>query len=123
MAVRSRPHARGRRSGEDSVAGLDGVEQMEAGDRAAGAVGLAIFVRDDQRGLTGAVDHARGEDADDAAMPAVAVDDDADRDDRGISCSMRVDLGEHRIFGGAAFGVEPVELLSRARARGRRRVW
>ena len=50
---------------------------MEAGDGAAGAVGLAIFVGEDERGAAGAVDYARGEDAEHAAMPVGVVEDDA----------------------------------------------
>ena len=51
----------------------------ESIDGAAGSVGNfavgAIFNADDDGGLGGALDDARSEDADDAAMPAVAVDD------------------------------------------------
>ena len=63
-------------AGEESVGGVDlsvdggeGVEEMEAGDGAAGAVGLAVFVGEDEGGTAGAVDYAGGEDAEDAAMP------------------------------------------------------
>jgi hypothetical protein len=38
-------------------------------------VGDAVFNADDDGRLGGALDDARGENADDAAMPAVAVDD------------------------------------------------
>ena len=64
---------------EEVGADLDGGEQQEAVDGAAGAVGDsaigAVFNADDDGRLGGALDDARGEDADDAAMPAVAVDD------------------------------------------------
>ena len=60
---------------EEIGAGLDGGEEREAVDGAAGAVGHAVFHADHDGGLGGALDDARGENADDAAMPAVAVDD------------------------------------------------
>ena len=62
------------------VAGCDGgegVEQVEAGDGAAGAVGLAVGVGEDEGGAAGAVDDAGGEDAEDAAMPVGVVEDEA----------------------------------------------
>ena len=62
-------------AGEEIGAGFDGGEQREAVDGAAGAVGHAVFDADDDGRLGGALDDARGENADDAAMPAVAVDD------------------------------------------------
>ena len=62
-------------AGEEIGAALDGVEQVEAVDGAARAVGDAVFNADDDGGLGGALDDARGEDADDAAMPAFAIDD------------------------------------------------
>ena len=60
---------------EEVGAGLDGGEEREAVDRAAGAMSDAVFDADDDGGLGGALDDARGENADDAAMPAVAIDD------------------------------------------------
>ena len=67
---------------EDIVAAFERFEQMEAGDGAAGAVGLAVFMAEHERGTAGALDHARGEDAEHAAMPAVAIDDEAAVSDR-----------------------------------------
>ncbi len=61
-------------AGEEIGAALDGVEELEAVDGAAGAVGHAVFDADNDGGFGGALDDARGEDADDAAMPAFAVD-------------------------------------------------
>ena len=66
-------------AGEDFVTALDGFEQMKAGNGAAGTVGFAVFPRDDDGRLAGLVDDARGENADDAAVPVVAVHDDAAR--------------------------------------------
>ncbi len=40
------------------VAAFEGFEQMEAGDGAAGAVGLAVFVAEHESGAAGALDHA-----------------------------------------------------------------
>ena len=60
---------------EEIGAGLDGVEELKSVDGAAGAVGDAVFDADDDGGLGGALDDAGGEDADDAAMPAFAIDD------------------------------------------------
>ncbi len=96
---------------------------MEAGDGAAGAVGLAIFVAEDERGTAGALDHARGEDAEHAAMPAVAVDDEAAELIDRARGQHGVDLGEDGGLGGAAVGVELIELHCRARGRGRDRAW
>ena len=59
------------------VGGGEGVEQVEAGDGAAGAVGVAVGVGEDEGGAAGAVDDAGGEDAEDAAMPVGVVEDDA----------------------------------------------
>ena len=47
-----------------------GIEQVEAGDGASGSVSVAIFVGHNDGGSAGAVDHAGGENAEDAAMPA-----------------------------------------------------
>ena len=59
---------------EEIGAGLDGVEQMKAIDRSARSMRNAIFHADHDGGLGGALHHARSKDADDAAMPAVAID-------------------------------------------------
>src|SRR5882672_9464182 len=47
---------------------------MEGSDGAAGAVGFSAIVRKHQRRASVALDYTRGRDADDAAMPTVAVD-------------------------------------------------
>jgi hypothetical protein len=52
------------------VDGGEGVEEMEAGNGTARAVGCAVFMREDECGAVGALDDTRGEDADDAAVPA-----------------------------------------------------
>src|SRR5882724_11603470 len=54
--------------------GLQGVQQMEGADRAAGAVRFLTIVGEYQRGTTVALHHASGGNADDATMPAVTVD-------------------------------------------------
>ena len=63
--------------------GSEGVEQMEAGDGAAGAVSFFRVGGEDEGGTAGAVDDARGEDAEDAAMPLRVIEDEAPRRDVG----------------------------------------
>ncbi len=60
-----------------SVDGGERVEQVEACDGPAGAVGVAIVGGHDEGGAAGAVDHARGEDAEDAAVPLRVIEHDA----------------------------------------------
>jgi hypothetical protein len=62
-------------AGVEVGAGFDGFQQRKAVDGAAGAVGDAVFHADDDGRLGGAVDDARGENADDAAMPSFAGHD------------------------------------------------
>ncbi len=64
---------------EEVGAGFDGVEQLKSVDGSARTVGNAVFNADDERRFGGAFDNARSEDADDAAMPAVAIDNDEAR--------------------------------------------
>ncbi len=64
------PPKRVKRSAQDST----DIEQLKPINRAARAIGHAIFNADHDSGFGSAFDHARGEDADDAAMPAVAVE-------------------------------------------------
>ncbi len=61
----------------EQVRGGEGLEQMEAGDGAAGAMGVAFLVGKHKRGATGALDDAGGENAEDAAMPVGMVEDEA----------------------------------------------
>ncbi len=96
---------------EDVVAAFERFEQMEAGDGAAGAVCFAVLVAEHERRAPGALDHARGEDAEHAAMPAFAVDDQAAEP---VDCAVgehRVNLRKNRRLGGTAIGVELIELL------------
>ena len=60
---------------EEIGAGFDCFEQLKAIDGAAGAVRNAVFDADDECGLGGTFHYPRGKDTDDAAMPAVTVDD------------------------------------------------
>ena len=53
------------------------VEQVEAGDGATGAMGIAFGVGQNEGGAAGAVDDAGGEDAEDAAVPLGVVEDEA----------------------------------------------
>src|ERR1700675_3061124 len=61
-------------AGEQLAAGLEGVEQVEGADGTARSVRFAVFVRQHQGGPPVTLNHAGGGDADDAAMPAIAVD-------------------------------------------------
>ena len=95
-------------------AGFDCFEQLKAVDGAAGAVRDAVFNADDERGFGGTFDDARGEDADDAAMPAIAIDDDE-------ACGGKISVGgeagfnggERAGFGFAAFAIEALELVGK----------
>ena len=82
---------------EEIGAGFDGGEQGKSVDGAAGAVGDtaigAVFDADDDGGLGGALDDARGENADDAAMPAVAVDDEKPVGGEFAGCSASASSG------------------------------
>ena len=77
---------------EEIAAGFDGCEQGGTVDGAAGSVRDAIFHADDERGLGGALDNARGEDADDAAMPAVAIDNEKTAAASSASSARRVSM-------------------------------
>ena len=97
------------------VDGGERVEQVKAGDGAAGAVGLLRLRSQDERGQAGAVDDARGEDAEHAAMPLRVVEDDALRrigaGGRAHDRELQLDGVERGGFGGAAVGFRRVELL------------
>jgi len=98
-------------AGEEIGAAFDGVEEMESVDGAAGAVSDTVFNADDNGGLRGALDDARGEDADDAAVPAFAVDDEEAVGGEGVfGCEAFFDDGEGGGFGVAALTVEALEL-------------
>src|SRR5207248_3097302 len=61
---------------EQVSAALESFEQMETPDGTAGAVSLARFIaRDHQRRTVVTLDHTRGGDANHAAMPSVASND------------------------------------------------
>ena len=96
---------------EEIAAGLDRLEQRKAIDGSAGAVGDAVFDADHDGRLGGALDHARSENADDAAMPAVAVDhEQAVGGEVGVVGEARFNGGERRGFGVAALAIEPLKL-------------
>ena len=101
---------------EEIGAGFDGGEKREAVDRAAGAVGDAVFDADDEGGLGGALDDARGENADDAAMPAVAVDD-----EEAVGCNFGV--GAKTGLDNGKRGGFDVSALPLARRRDGSRAW
>jgi len=98
------------KAGEEAGAALKGVEQVEAVNGAAGAVGDAVFNADDDGGPGGALDDAGGKDADDAAMPSLALDDE---EAGGGEIEVRGEAGfdgfEGRGLGVAALAVEALE--------------
>src|ERR1700683_3014176 len=62
---------------EETVGRFDGFEQMKGVNRAHGAESFFAFARDNNRRPMVAFDHARGRDADHAAVPALAINHDA----------------------------------------------
>ena len=95
---------------EEICAGFNGVEKLEAVDGATRAVGDAILNADDDGWLCGAFNDARGEDADDAAMPSVAFDDEkAATSEVGAGGKADLDGGERGSFGIATLAVEALE--------------
>ena len=101
----------------------EGVEEVEAFDGAAGAVGVAIFVGEDEGRAAGAVDDARGENSEDAAMPGGVVEDDALGEKISRCGAQGFELGFDRLeglgFGGAALVVEAVEFFCELGCAGR----
>jgi hypothetical protein len=105
---------------EEIGAALNGCQQHESIDGAAGAVGHSVFNADYDGGLGGALNYARSEDAYDAAMPAVAVDDqkavggaiEVRLAGRGFNVSAETgfDDGQGNGLGIATFLVEALEL-------------
>jgi hypothetical protein len=68
-------------------------------------------VSEHQRGLAGALNDARGEDADDAAVPAVSVDDETAGLVEVVLVELLEDFGQGGGLGGAALDVQLFELL------------
>ena len=96
---------------EEIGAGFDRVEQLESIDRAARAVRDAVFNADHERRLGGAFHDARSEDADDSAMPAVAIDDEQARCGKfGIGREARLDRCECAGLGFASLAIQAFEL-------------
>src|ERR1700761_3036591 len=118
-------------TGEERAGGLlmrggEGIKQVEAGNGAAGAVGVwnlggirGLFMRENECGTAGALDDTRGEDTDGAAMPAggvsaIVVEDEAGRKAAGRGeqrLNLLFDLAQCVGFGGAAVVVQAVQLL------------
>ena len=117
-AGKSEAHGKGvaAEAREEIGAGFDGGEEGESVHGAAGAMGHTILNADDDGRLGGALDNARGENADDAAMPAVAVDDEeAIGGDFRIGCKACFDGGERGGFHVAALAIEPFQLVRQLR--------
>ena len=101
-------------AGKEIGARLDSGEEGEAIDGAAGAVGDfslgAVFDADDESGLGGALDYARGENANDAAMPTVAIDDEETvGNEFGAGRKLCFDDGQCGSFDVATFAIEALE--------------
>ena len=88
-------------------------EQVKAGDGTAGTVGFAVFPRDDDGGLAGLLDDARGENADDAPVPAVAVHDDTACFAETGFVEARRNFPQHGSFGRPPLLVETLQLCSK----------
>ncbi len=89
----------------------EGVEKMEAFDGAAGAMGLALLVCEDEGGKAGAIDDAGGENAEDTSVPGGVVEDETAGE--GICCVFELGFDglERGGFGGAAFVIQTVEFF------------
>src|ERR1017187_5645112 len=97
---------------EQISACLDSFQQHEPVDRAAGAMGNAIFNADHNGRTRGAFNDARCEDADDPAVPAVSINDEqASIGQFRIGCETLFDGGEGNRFRIAAFTIEPLKLV------------
>ena len=104
-SVRMAPEA-----GEELLAPLDRVEKMKAGNRPSGAVHLPILERNHDSRTAHTIDHSRGQDANDAAMPSFSFDHDATAclEDR-FFAQAAIYLCEHGGFGLLPLAVQTVE--------------
>ena len=102
---------------------LERRQDVEARDAAARAVGLAVLDRQHDRRPVVGVDQLRGDDADDAAVPALAGDDQHRlRADVGIGVDDLAGRGDDVLLLLAAAGVLGVELLGQRLRLGRQRL-
>ena len=101
-------------AGEEVGAAFEGVEELKSVNAATGAVGDfavgSVFDADYDCGLGGPFDYTGGEDADDTAMPAVAVNDEEAVGGEFWIGEAGLDRGERGGFSVAAFAVEAFEL-------------
>src|SRR5579871_3493095 len=94
-------------------AGLNGFEQRKAVDRSPGAVSDTVLHADYEHRLGGALHHTRGENADDAAMPAISVEhEQAFAHQSFVTGEALFDCGEHVCFRLATVAIEPLQLRS-----------
>ena len=105
---------------EQRVRCLDRFEQVKGANRAAGAEGFLAFARDHERRPVVALDHARGRDADDAPVPAFAIDHDAvSFAQRGIAADAFLDQAQNSTLFFLAICIEAIKFGGQfARARG-----
>src|SRR5579862_833119 len=86
------------------------LEEVKAFDGASRTVGLSVLMSEDERRAPGAVDDARGENAEDAAMPVRIVEDETFRG-CGKGCELSLDGLERLCFGRATFVVQAVQFF------------
>src|SRR6266568_8220712 len=92
-------------------AGLNRIEQLKSVDGSARAVRHTILDADHNCGLGGALYHPRGENANNASMPSIAIDHQQSRSEQfWIGCQPRFNRTECESFSVAALTIEPLQL-------------
>src|ERR1700728_4064119 len=97
---------------KDFMAAFNGFEQMKCSDRAAGAVSLTVLARNDDGRFARLVDDARRQNADHAAVPVIAVHDDATGLPEAWVIEPAGHFGEHRGLGSPTILIELLEFCS-----------
>src|SRR5579871_1659983 len=96
---------------KQAAAGLDCFQKMKSADRASGAERFIPLARDHYCRTVVALDNSRSGNANDAAMPSVAVDDDAvGVTQRGLGSEALFDRAQDSAFFFLPIGVELIEL-------------
>src|SRR5215475_8689998 len=67
------------KAAEQGRAGFERIQKMKGGNRPAGAMRLVAIARNYQRRAPVALDHTRGGDANDSAMPSLPIDHHTER--------------------------------------------
>ena len=111
-------------TGEKIGAGFDGFEQLEAVDRSTRAVRHAVFHADHDGRFGGALYDARSQDADDTAMPSIAIEHEQSfGGECGVVGQAVFDGFEHEGFGVAAFAIQALELCCQFLGTADDRAW